>query len=243
MRLWTFSRRCTREILRDPLNLFFGLGFPVALILLLTAIQANVPEPLFQIQMLAPGISVFSLSFLTLFSSTLIAKDRESALLQRLYTTPLRPTDFILGYMLPMTPLALLQTIVCYLLALTLGLPLTINIIYAIFATLPMAVFHISLGLFCGSIFNVKQVGGICGALLTNLSGWLSGVWFDLSLVGGTFEKIANMLPFAHAVNLEQSIIEGNYTSLTKHLFPVIVYAMIATLVAIFAFLNQTRKQ
>ena len=243
MRLWTFSRRCTREILRDPLNLFFGLGFPVALILLLTAIQANVPEPLFQIQMLAPGISVFSLSFLTLFSSTLIAKDRESALLQRLYTTPLRPTDFILGYMLPMIPLALLQTIVCYLLALTLGLPLTINIIYAIFATLPMAVFHISLGLFCGSIFNVKQVGGICGALFTNLSGWLSGVWFDLSLVGGTFEKIANMLPFAHAVNLEQSIIEGNYTSLTKHLFPVVVYAMIATLVAIFAFLNQTRKQ
>ena len=84
MRTLTFAKRCAKEILRDPLNLFFGLGFPLVLLLLLSAIQANVPVSLFEIDRLTPGVTVFGLSFMTLFSATLIAKDRESAFLQRL---------------------------------------------------------------------------------------------------------------------------------------------------------------
>ena len=84
MRMITLAQRNTKEILRDPLNLAFGLGFPIVLLLLLSAIQANVPVSLFEIAHLTPGITVFGLSFMTLFSATLIAKDRGSALLQRL---------------------------------------------------------------------------------------------------------------------------------------------------------------
>ena len=140
MRMLTFANRCTKEILRDPLNLFFGLGFPVVLLLLLSAIQANIPAALFQIEHLTPGITVFGLSFMTLFSSTLIAKDRESALLQRLYTTPLTATDFILGYMLPVVPIAICQSVVCYLIAIALGLPVTVNIVYAVLLILPISI-------------------------------------------------------------------------------------------------------
>ena len=104
MRMLTFAIRNTKEILRDPINLLFGLGFPLVLILLLSAIQANVPVSLFEIARLAPGVTVFGLSFMTLFSATLISKDRGSALLQRLYTTPLTAVDFILGYALPILP-------------------------------------------------------------------------------------------------------------------------------------------
>ena len=194
MRMLSFARRTTKEILRDPLNLAFGLGFPVALILLMSAIQANVPVPIFEIQRLAPGISVFGLSFMTLFSASLVARDRETAFLERLYTTPMKATDFIFGYILPMIPIAMAQTIVCYLLAVVLGLPVSISILYAVLLNLPAALFFIALGLLCGSLFTVKQVGGICGALLTNLSAWLSGAWFDLTLVGGAFEKIASAM-------------------------------------------------
>ena len=67
MRLLTFSRRCAKEILRDPLNLCFGLGFPLVLLLLLSAIQANIPVSMFEIDTLTPGITVFGLSFITLF--------------------------------------------------------------------------------------------------------------------------------------------------------------------------------
>ena len=202
MRMMTFAKRCTKEILRDPINLGFGLGFPLVLLLLLSSLQANIPVSLFEINTLTPGITIFGLSFITLFSATLIAKDRESALLQRLYTTPLTGLEFIIGYMLPILPIALGQAGICYLFAISLGLTFHVNIIYAIIGIIPMAIFNIALGLLCGSVFGVKQVGGICGALLTNLSAWLSGVWFDLKLVGGVFEKIANVLPFVHAVEM-----------------------------------------
>lgn len=75
MRLLAFSGRTAKEILRDPLNLFFGLGFPLVLIGLLTAIQANIPVPMFELDNLTPGITVFGLSFMTLFAAVLISKD------------------------------------------------------------------------------------------------------------------------------------------------------------------------
>lgn len=243
MKMLTFANRCAKEILRDPLNLAFGLGFPVVLLLLLSAIQAKIPVSLFEINHLAPGIMVFGLSFMTLFSSTLIAKDRESALLQRLYTTPLTAPDFILGYMLPIIPIAAAQCIVCYLLAVILGLPVTLNIAYAILLIIPASIFQIALGLLCGSIFNSKQVGGICGALLTNLSAWLSGIWFDLDLVGGVFQKIANLLPFVHAVEMQRAVINGSFTEIAPHLYFVLGYAAIAVIGAVLLFLRQMRKQ
>ena len=243
MRMLTFAKRCTKELLRDPINLAFGLGFPLVLLLLLSSLQKNIPAELFDIDTLTPGITVFGLSFMTLFSATLIAKDRESAFLQRLYASPLTGFDFILGYMLPLLPLAISQTIICYLFAIPLGLTVSINIIYAIIGIIPMAVFNIALGLLCGSILGVKQVGGICGALLTNLSAWLSGVWFDLKLVGGFFEKIANVLPFVHAAEMEKALFSGSFELAGTHVMPIILYSIFITAAAVFSFLRQMKKQ
>ena len=243
MRMLTFANRNTKEILRDPLNLFFGLGFPLVLILLLSAIQANVPVPMFEIQHLTPGITVFGLSFMTLFSATIIAKDRGSSLLQRLYTTPLTPVDFILGYTLPMIPIALMQSIICYLAAMGLGLSFTVNIFYALLLNIPVSMLFVALGLLCGSILTDKQVGGICGALLTNLSAWMSGIWFDLDLVGGTFRRIANVLPFVHAVDMERAALAGNFSDILPHLFWVLAYTAVALVVAVLLFLRQMKRQ
>ena len=243
MRMMTFAKRCAKEILRDPLNLGFGLGFPLVLLLLLSSLQSNIPVPLFEIDTLAPGITVFGLSFMTLFSATLIARDRETALLQRLYTTPLTGLDFILGYMLPLLPIALGQTAICYLFASFLGLTVSINIVYAIVGILPMAVFNIALGLLFGSILSIKQVGGICGALLTNLSAWLSGVWFDLKLVGGFFEKAAYALPFVHGAELEKALFRGDFQAASGHMLPVLLYSGLATAAAVLCFLRQMKKQ
>lgn len=243
MRMMTFAKRCTKEILRDPINLVFGLGFPLVLLLLLSAMQANIPVSLFEIDTLTPGITVFGLSFITLFSATLISKDRESALLQRLYTTPLTGLDYIMGYMLPLLPIAVGQVIICYLFAVPLGLTVSVNIIYAIIGIIPMAVFNIALGLLCGSLLSVKQVGGICGALLTNLSAWFSGVWFDLELVGGFFEKLAKVLPFVHTSEMEKALFKGNFELAARHFLPVLIYCVIMTVIAVFCFLGQMKKQ
>lgn len=243
MRMLTFANRNAKEILRDPLTLIFGLGFPLVLILLLTAIQANVPVPLFEIDSLTPAITVFGLSFMTLFSATLIAKDRGSSLLQRLYTTPLKPTDFILGYTLPIIPFAIVQSVICYIVAMILGLEITVNIVFAVLLIVPISVFFIALGLLFGSILTDKQVGGICGALLTNLCAWLSGAWFDLELVGGVFKKIAHLLPFVHAVEMERAVLAGNFSAILPHFCWVLGYAILALTVAVLFFLRQMKKQ
>ena len=243
MKLFVFARRCTKEILRDPLNVCFGLGFPLVLLLLLRAIQNSIPVSLFEIDSLTPGISVFGLSFMTLFAATLVSKDRESAFLQRLYTTPLTGTDFILGYILSMLPLAIVQTGISYLFAMFLGLTPSIHILYAFVGILPIAIFHISLGLLCGSLLGVKQVGGLCGALLTNLSAWLSGAWFDLKLVGGVFESIAKVLPFVHGVELERALLRGDLQSAAGHILPVMIYSILTMGAAVLAFWTQMKKR
>ena len=243
MRMLTFAGRNTKEILRDPLNLAFMFGFPLVLLLLLSAIQANIPVALFEIAHLAPGITVFGLSFMTLFSATIIAKDRGSSLLQRLYTTPLTPVDFILGYTLPMIPIAILQCLASYLAAFFLKLPVSVSVLYAVVMIIPVSLLYIALGLLCGSIFNDKQVGGICGALLTNLSAWVSGIWFDLDLVGGAFQKIAYALPFVHAVDMERAALAGDLAGIFPHLWWVLGYGLTLLALAILLFLRQMKKQ
>jgi ABC-2 type transport system permease protein len=242
MKMLTFAKRNVKEIIRDPLTLIFGLGFPLVLILLLSAIQASIPVSLFEIGHLTPGITVFGLSFMTLFSATLIAKDRSGSLLQRLYTTPLTPMDFILGYTLPIIPFALGQSVICYVVAILLGLDITVNILLAVVFIIPVSVLFIALGLLFGSILTDKQAGGICGALLTNLSAWLSGTWFDLELVGGVFKKIAYALPFVHAVEMERAILAGDFADIFPHLWWVLGYALAALVIAVLLFLRQMKK-
>ncbi len=243
MRMLTFSKRTAKEILRDPLNLFFGLGFPLVLILLLTAIQANVPVPMFALAHLTPAITVFGLAFMSLFSAVLISKDRESALAQRLYTTPLEATDFIFGYAMPLLPMATAQSVICYTVAVLLGLKIDAYVLLALLCGVPIALFYISLGLICGSVMGSKQVGGVCGALLTNLSAWLSGIWFDVSLVGGAFENIANVLPFIHAVELERAAFSGDVSGMLVHLWWVLGYTAVAVVCAVWLFIRQMKRQ
>ena len=239
MKTLAFASRNGKEILRDRLNLAFGIGFPIVLLLLLSAIQSNIPVEIFEIDQLAPGIAVFGLSFMSLFSGVLIAKDRTSSFMMRLFTSPLSSSHFIFGYTLPLLPMAVAQISVCFVVAFFLGLTVSIHVLLTILVLIPAAVLFIAIGLLCGALFNDKQVGGVCGALLTNLSAWLSGTWFDLDLVGGVFKKIAEALPFVHAVKAGKFAISGDYSSIFPDLWWVIGYAVVVMVIAIIVF---TRK-
>lgn len=237
-----FASRNSKEILRDRLNLAFGIGFPVILLLLLSALQSNIPVDLFTIDKLVPGIAVFGLSFMSLFSATLIAKDRSSSFLMRLFTTPLSSSNYISGYALPLFPMAIFQSIICFIIAIFLGLPMNINVLLAIATLIPTAILFIGFGLLAGSLFNDKQVGAICGALLTNVSAWLSGTWFDLNLVGGWFKGIAYALPFAHAVDAPRAALFGDYSAIMPHLLWVIGYAVVIMGLAIIVFKKKMKS-
>lgn len=218
MKLFVFSSRTLKEIIRESLSLFFGLVFPIFLLILLTLMNQNIPGDIFDINELTPGIAVFGLSFMALFAGQIIAKDRASELLTRLFTTPMEARDFILGYTLPLLPMALLQTVFCFITALFFGMEFKWTVIFAIISTLPIGIVFISTGLLLGRILSEKAVGGILGALMTNVTALFSGAWFSVELVGGIFEKIAYVLPFYHAVEMSRAAMDGQYLEMLPHI-------------------------
>lgn len=241
MKMLVFTERTTKEIIRDQMNLMFGFLFPLIIMLLFTFIQRNLQNELFVLSALTPGIAVFSLSFISLFSGILIAKDRTSSLMLRLFTSPMTASQFIFGYTLPLLPMAFIQMVVCYMTAFALGLQIHFNAFLSMIVLLPAAVLYIAIGLLCGSLFNDKQVSGVCGALLTNVTAWFSGAWIDPELIGGGFKRLVYFLPFAHAVDVGRATIEGNFKDLSSHLWWVIGYALIVTVLAVFVFTKKMR--
>ena len=235
------SLRNSREILREPVNLGFGLGFPILLLLLLSAIQASIPVSLFPVERLAPGVAMFGLSFVTLFSATLLSRDRATAFLARLFSSPLAARDFILSYTLPLLPMCVAQSAATYLAAVALGLRPGWRLLAALAALLPADVFFIALGLLCGSVLSDKQVGGLCGALLTNAAALLSGTWFDLELVGGWFRRAAEHLPFCHAVDAGRAALAGDWGGMAPHLAWVSVWAAATLAAALWVFRRKMR--
>lgn len=241
-----FASRNTKEILRDILTLVFGILFPLVLLVLLSVINRSIPEEaamtLFNINNLLPGVVVFGLSFIALFTATIVSKDRCTSFILRLFTSPLKPYQYILGYTLPLIPISLAQSIVCYITAFFMGLKWSFEILPAIFVNVPTAVLYIAIGLLCGTLFNDKIVGGVCGALLTNLSALLSDTWFDIELIGGAFEKITNLLPFIHAVKAGRFALSGEYSLILPEILWVVGYAFVIAVVAIIVF-NYKMKQ
>ena len=240
MRIFLFTKRNIKEILRDPVNLFFSLGFPLVLLVLLSIINSAIPpeakNTMFQINYLAPGLAMFGSVFMALFAGMLLSKDRTSSFLMRLFTSPMTAMDFILGYTLPMTVMTIMQTTLTLLVASTFGLELTINILFAIILTVLTSLLFVGIGLFCGSLLNDKAVGGVCGALLTNIAGWLSGVFIPIDLIGGTFKTITHLLPFYHSVEVIKIALSGNFSPIFPHLIIVMGYTVAIFTLAIIAF-------
>jgi ABC-2 type transport system permease protein len=240
MRIFLFAKRNTKEILRDPVNFFFGLGFPLILLALLSVINRSIPveagNTMFAIENIAPGIATFGPVFMALFSGMLLSKDRGSSFLTRLFTSPMTPVDFILGYTLPVLVMAVAQAVITFLFATVIGLAFTANILLAIAVVTPVAVLFVGLGLLCGSLMDDKAVGGICGALLTNVAGWLSGIWIPLDLIGGAFKKVAAALPFYHSAEATKAALSGNFKDIPPHLAVVLIYAVIFYALAVIVF-------
>ncbi|MGY4796415.1 ABC transporter permease [Lysinibacillus fusiformis] len=235
MRVAVFATRNHKEIVRDPVTLLFGMGLPILLLALFSVMQKNMPFALYEMNSLTPGIIVFSFSFLTLFSGMLLGKDKSSSFLMRIFVSPMSAADYILGYMLPLIPIALLQIIICLVTAMFLGLSFNKSILFMILVLLIISPLYISFGLLFGTLFTDKQVGGIF-AIFVNITTWLSGTWFELDMIGGTFQTIAQYLPFVHAVNAANAILHAEYTNMFHSLIVVIGYTVIITILAIFIF-------
>lgn len=239
MRMLAFAKRCSKEMWRDPLSFAFGIGFPVVLITMMSLLTRSLPDmpvDIFGVNNFAPAMAVFGQSFLLIFLGTLVTGDRASSFLMRMYASPLRAADYILGYTLPALPIALVQTVVCLGYAAIFGLELSWNVLLCIPVLLPSAMLFIGLGLLLGTALPTPAAVGGISSLIINVCALLSGTWFPLELIGGTFKKICELLPFAHAVSAAKAAIAEDYAAISGHLAWVLGYTVVIFVAASLVF-------
>jgi ABC-2 type transport system permease protein len=235
MRFYSLANRNIKEVYRDPVSMLLGLVMPVALLILFSSIYEKSQLDLFSPQMLTPGIIVFSLAFLMMFSAIILAKDRQNAFLTRLFTTPLKSSDFILAYTLPFIPLVLFQTGICLIVGIILGASFN-GILLSLVVFILIALSCISLGLIMGSVLTVNQVSGV-GSLLITAIGLFCGAWTPLKMMSGIFETIGYALPFAHAVDAAKGLLSGStMAGLMKNFYIILIYTIILFSLSILSF-------
>lgn len=240
MRWFAFTKRNFLETLREPLSWVFMIGLPVLLFIILEVMMKAIggdmsQTPQFEVEAMTVSMIVFSYSFICLFTSINLSKDREERFLLRLKSTPMTAVDFVLGYTLSSFPFILLQEVLVILTGICLGLKLTWGIVGVFFAMLPVAFIFIGLGILFGSCISSKGVGGVASVIPTACS-LLGGTFFPLSLMSGAFKIVCYAFPFANAIDIGKALIGVNVYNLPLSIGVCLGYivAIYATAVAIF---------
>ncbi len=235
MKFYSLANRNLKEIYRDPVSVLLGLLLPIALLILFSSMQKNIPIDVFKPQFLTPGIIIFSFAFLIMFSAILLAKDKQSAFLVRLFTTPLKTRDYIQSYIYPFIPLALFQVIICLIVGTLLGATFS-NIFLSLVLFLLIAIACVSMGVILGALFSVNQVSGVGSVLITAI-GLFSGAWMELKMIGGIFESIGYALPFAHAVDASRALLSGaHFSDIVSNFYVILIYTLSSFVLAILSF-------
>ncbi|MEE1296624.1 MAG: ABC transporter permease [Bifidobacterium sp.] len=247
-RTWLFAGRTMKEEARDPTNLFFALAFPVLLLWMMHTIDNAIPEggaskALMAIDSLAPGIVSFATVFMALFTGMVLARDRESAFLTRLFASPMGAGEFLAGYTLPMLAIALVQAAITFLVSMAMGLRAGWSILAACLLTVPTALMYVAVGLLAGSLMSANAVGGVCGAVLTLLAGWCSGVWMPIELLGDGFRRVCDVLPFLHAAKMTEACLHGAWNEVWPNLWPVLTWAIVLYAIATMVFAHAKRDR
>ena len=234
MRMINFAKRNFKELVRDPLSLIFEIALPLFLLFIFH--QFDIPAENYKLENFTPSIILFGFSFITLFSATLIAKDRTSSLLIRLGTSPMKSSDYILGYILSLLPIVLIQNVLFFVTAIILGLEFSISIIPTILVSMVISIFFISLGILIGSLVSEKGTGGL-GSIIVQLVCFTSGMYFPKETVGGVFAIICNSLPFEGCLNIIQGVLHNSFSNITiTHIIVFLIYFIGVILLAIIAF-------
>ena len=239
MRALNFAKRNFKEIMRDPLSIIFALILPLFLLFIFQ--QFDIPGEAYKLENFTPGIIVFGFSFLTLFTATLVSKDRESALLSRLGVSPMRGSDYVLGYLLAVLPIALMQNILFFAAALLLGLDFSAGILLCAALSLPISLLFIGLGILVGSCVGERASSGV-GSIAVQLVAFTGGLYFDASMMGGFFATLCKILPFSGTVDILRGALAQNANGLLIPALTVLIYTAAILTAAIMLFTKRMRS-
>ncbi len=250
MKSKVFAVRTWKEIARDPLSYIFCLGFPIVMLVIMSVVDQSIPTEagpqVFHLPNLAPGIAYFGLTFVMLFACIQVSKDRATALLLRLYASPMKPLDYILGYTMPMVVLAVVQTVICFCASLVVGVctgtSLAIaDILLSVLALLPSMILFVGFGILFGTLVGEKAAPGIC-SILISVAGMIGGIWMDVESIGGVLAKVARVLPFYHGVTLARLPFRETSEGVAEHLIWTVACGVLVYGLAVAVFQSKMKK-
>ena len=244
-RISALTKRNLKEILRDPISLIFLIGLPLFMLILVYYIFHDLTSQ-FAINVLAPGIVVFSQSFLTLFTGLLISLDRSTSFLKRLYVSKARPHEFIFGYLFALLPISAAQSVLFFVVGGIIDSSFwSLDMLVGIVAGVFVSIMFIGLGILFGSLCNEKAIGGVSSIVITGQS-VLSGMWFPTEGLGGGFVGLMKVLPFKNATMLVTNVVNGYSDVFSDVILPLIIvvaYAVVAFTVAIVVFKRKMKSR
>lgn len=234
MRILNFAKRNLKELVRDPLSLIFAIILPLFLLFIFQ--QFNIPSDSYKIENFTAGIIVFGFSFITLFTAMLVSKDRTTSLLIRLAISPMKPAEYISGYILSLIPIISIQNILFYILAVILGLSFTINLVWSGLMSIVISILFIAAGILIGSIFTEKASSGI-SSIFVQLVCFTSGMYFPKEILGDVFSEVCEYLPFTPAVTILRGIMNNNLDIISgRNIMVFCVYTFVIFILAAVVF-------
>ncbi len=250
MKSKVFAARTWKEIMRDPLSYIFCLGFPLVMLVIMSIIDKSIPAEagmqVFRIRNLAPGIVYFGLTFVMLFTSIQVSKDRTTALLLRLYASPMKPVEYVFGYTIPMVVLAMVQMVICFAVSFCIGLCVgdtlkVTELLLSMVALLPSVFLFVGFGILFGTLVNEKAAPGLC-SILISAAGMIGGIWMDIDSLGGAIKTVARLLPFYHGVSLARVPFKDTAEGVPEHLLWTVVCGVLVYGLAVTVFQNKMKK-
>jgi len=224
MRTINFAKRNFKELIRDPLSLFFAIILP--LFLLFAFQQFKIPSDSFKLENFTPGIIVFGFSFISLFTATLVARDRTTSLLIRLGISPMKSIEYILGYILALLPIIIIQNVLFFMFAIIMGMKFSLYIILASIASWIIAILFMAIGILFGSLFTEKAASGISSVVVQFVC-FTSGMYFPSEMLGDVYRTICEYLPFESCVTILKGIVNHNFDSISiRNVLVFVIYTI-----------------
>ncbi|SDB50970.1 ABC-2 type transport system permease protein [Ruminococcaceae bacterium FB2012] len=242
-RAFAFSKRCFKEMIRDPLSYIFCLGFPLVMLVIMSLVNNSIPAEsnvtTFRIENLTPAVAIFGQMFVMLFTSLTVSADRSGAFLMRLFATPMTGRDFSLGYILPMLVIAVLQSVITFIagfiISLIVGSALNIGgMLVTLIVLLPSALMFVAIGFIFGTLFNEKAAPPL-SSIIISLGSFMGGIWFDAEKTGGIMLTLCKCTPFFYCTKSARSAMALDFGAENFFIPLLIVTACAALLTAVSA--------
>jgi len=184
----------------------------------------------------APGIVVFGLMILISTAAEIIAGDREKGFLARMFTTPARPWDFILGYSLPFIPVLIISTFIYLGVGMALGLTVVGNLGHAFLIFFLIGLCAIGIGMIVGSLVKSESQAGVSWIFIVPIA-MISGTMFTVERMPSAIRSVAGALPFIHAVDASRAVLNGSsFSAIVLDLYWLIGWAVVLFAIGILLF-------